>query len=152
MAVKTCAVLTCARLSQILQNNGQVIQVIDKVMQQMPWVETTAANGTVTRSMAGLNAAQIEGALQKVGISAKAQVQSDLTTLLNQVRAGNPVIAGVYTSATKTTANLHAVVIEGLETQGEVLGIKAYDPVGYDYWQPVETFAKYFSKDFVHPL
>jgi len=150
VSVKTCAVLSCARLAQILEHNEPTMQVIDKVMQTMRWTTTTAANGAVTRAMAGLKPGQVVAALQKVGINA--QVGTTMEKLLAQAKAGNPVIAGVYTTATQGAARLHAVVIEGLETRGEVEGIKAYDPTGYDYWQPVKTFSKYFDNTFVHPL
>jgi len=78
-----------------------------------------------------------------------------MENMMNQVRAGKPDIAGVYTTA-PGTAPLHAIVIEGIEKRagvdGLVNGLKIYDPRGYVYWQPITIFQKYFTKEFVMPL
>jgi hypothetical protein len=47
---------------------------------------------------------------------------------------------------------LHAVVVEGLETRAGALGLKIYDPAGDTYWQPLSTFRKFFTGEFVTPI
>jgi hypothetical protein len=29
--------------------------------------------------------------------------------------------------------------------------LKIYDPMGWIYWQPIKTFEKYFTEEFVFP-
>ena len=105
------------------------------------------ADGTIG---GGLNAQEIEAGLKSLGIDVK--VGTGLTLLLKQVRAGNPVIAGVYAHAASGTAPLHAIVIEGIETRAGVTGLSIYDPVGWVYWQPITKFQKYFTQHFVMPI
>jgi hypothetical protein len=127
-----CGVLSCARVAQLLQKNIPTIRML-----------------SVGIGPEGLTAPQIAAALQKVGINA--QVGSGMTNMMNQVRAGKPVIAGIYTTGS-TASPLHAVVIEGLETVGDVPGVNIYDPAGWYYWQPIKAFQTYFTSDFVNPL
>lgn len=127
-----CGVLSCVRVAQLLQKNIPTIRML-----------------SVGIGPEGLTAPQIATALQKIGINA--QVGSGMTNMMNKVRSGNPVIAGIYTTGSAASP-LHAVVIEGLETVGDVPGVNIYDPAGWYYWQPIKAFQTYFTGDFVKPL
>jgi hypothetical protein len=127
-----CGVLSCARVAQILQKNVPSLRVLSTGI-----------------GPEGLTPQQIAAALQRVGVNG--QVGSGMTNMMNQVRAGKPVIAGIYTTGS-TASPLHAVVIEGLEKQGGVAGVNIYDPAGWYYWQPIKAFQTYFTGDFVNPL
>lgn len=143
-----CAILSCARMTQILQQNSSILQAIDKM-----W----AGGGK-------MNPTQMVAALQKIGIGAQVgtDTTAEMTAVTSQLQAGNPVIAGVYLGGTRAavaatgqsleTAQVHALVLEGLETQAGVAGVKVYDPMGWVYWQPLATFEEYFTQVFVHPL
>lgn len=130
-----CGVLSCARLAEILQVNA-------------PWLK---AFGAVDSGPMGSTPAQMIAGLQKMGITAQlgSGTSSAMTNMMNQVRAGTPVIAGVYLWGSKTPL-LHAVVVEGIEEQAGVMGLKIYDPQGWFYWQPIKTFEKFFTEVFVH--
>ncbi len=127
-----CGVLSCARIAQLLQRNIPSLRAL-----------------SVGIGPNGLTAAQIAAALQKAGINA--EVGTGMTNMMNEVRAGTPVIAGIKTAAAADSP-LHAVVIEGLETQGGVAGLNVYDPAGWYYWQPIKAFEKYFTGDFIKPI
>ena len=139
----TCTVPSCARMSQLLGRNHGLMQVMDKIRPRISLTSTGEIAG-------GLTAQEVEAALKRLGINA--QVGSDMTVMMNQVRDGHPVIAGVYTTAASGTARLHAIVIEGIESRGEVNGLKIYDPTGWVYWQPITAFQKYFTNEFVMPI
>lgn len=158
-ALPTCAVLSCHRLAGLLGRNTSIFQVFDRIR---PKVSLTVGQAGRVEVAGGLTAPQVSSALQSIGI--RAQVQSGLTNLMNDVRAGRPLIAGVKTMASRLTITparqassvptiaQHAVVVEGLETRARVLGLKIYDPTGFVYWQPLSTFSKYFDGVFVRPL
>jgi hypothetical protein len=144
--LQTCTVLACNRLAQLLQRNIPLMRIFEKI--QPKYTTSVSSSGEVTTT-GSLTAAQVADGLKSVGINA--QVGSGMTNMMNQVRAGNPVIAGVYTTAC-TKSPLHAVVIEAVETQGGVNGLRIYDPVGWVYWQPITSFQKYFTGEFVNAL
>jgi hypothetical protein len=127
-----CGVLSCARMAEILQKNVPTLRVLSTGI-----------------GPEGLTAAQIAKALQRVGING--QVGTGMTNMMNQVRAGKPVIAGLYTTGSASSP-LHAVVIEGLETVDKVPGVNIYDPAGWYYWQPIKALQTYFTGDFVSAL
>ncbi len=128
-----CGVLSCARIAQLLQANVSTLRVVD----------------AIRAGPAGMTAQQIAAGLQKIGINA--QMATGMTNMMNQVRAGTPVIVGVKVVG-GSDSPLHALVVEGLETQGGVSGLRIYDPLGWTYWQPIKAFQSYFDDVFVHPL
>lgn len=127
-----CGVLSCQRVAQILQKNVPTLRMLSTGI-----------------GPEGLTPQQIAAALQRVGING--QVGTGMTNMMNQVRAGKPVIAGLYTTGA-TNSPLHAVVIEGLSTEGGVAGVNIYDPAGWYYWQPIKALQTYFTGDFVVAL
>lgn len=127
-----CGVLSCQRVAQILQKNVPTLRML--------------STGIGPK---GLTPQQIAAALQRLGING--QVGTGMTNMMNQVRAGKPVIAGLYTTGA-TNSPLHAVVIEGLSTEGGVAGVNIYDPAGWYYWQPIKALQTYFTGDFVAAL
>ncbi len=139
----TCTVLACDRLAQLLGRNIDLMQVFDRIRPHVQLV--ISKTGEVTLK-GGLRPAEVADGLRRVGINA--QVGVGMTNMMNEVRAGKPVIVGVYIAACPR-APLHALVVEGVETMGGVTGLRIYDPVGRVYWQPVRTFQRYFTKEFV---
>ncbi len=127
-----CGVLSCQRVAQILQKNVPTLRILSTGI-----------------GPEGLTPQQIAAALQRVGING--QVGTGMTNMMNQVRAGKPVIAGVYTTGSASSP-LHAVVIESLSTEGGVAGVNIYDPAGWYYWQPIKALQTYFTGDFVVAL
>jgi hypothetical protein len=127
-----CGVLSCARVAEILKKDVPTLRMLSTGI-----------------GPEGLTAAQIAKALQRVGING--QVGTGMTNMMNQVRAGKPVIAGLYTTGSADSP-LHAVVIEGLETVDKVPGVNIYDPAGWYYWQPIKALQTYFTGDFVSAL
>jgi len=142
----TCTVLACNRLAQLLGRNTSLIQVFERIPVKI--VMTRNASGVSTVS-GGLNAQQLAGALNNIGINA--QVGTGVSNMMSEVAAGNPVIAGVYATLADG-APLHAVVIEAAERRAGVAGLRIYDPVGWVYWQPLATFSKYFTEEFVKAI
>lgn len=143
----TCAVLSCYKLAQLLGIEADVTTVFAKVRMTLPPV-TPPPPGTVA-PVSGLTAAEIQNGLRSLGINA--QVETGMQNLENVVRAGNPVIAGVFPTGFEADG-AHALVIEALETRADVLGFKIYDPAGSVYWQPTGMFFRCFSNIFVRPL
>ncbi len=143
----TCGVLSCTRLAQFLGLNEKTFEILDKIK---PVVQVKNVNvpGATTID-GGLTMPAIAAGLRSVGINA--QVESGIGAMMNQVRAGNPVIAAMNALGAPDSP-WHAIVVEGLETRAGVPGLKIYDPVGYVYWQPIQTFGKYFTNIFVKPL
>jgi hypothetical protein len=143
----TCGVLSCARLAQFLGQNDKTFEILDKIK---PVIQPNNLNvpGATTID-GGLTMPAIAAGLRSVGINA--QVETGIGAMMNQVRAGNPVIAAMNALGNPDSP-WHALVVEGLETRGTVPGLRIYDPVGYVYWQPVLTFGKYFTNFFVKPL
>ncbi len=146
-ALPDCTVLSCNRLAQLLGRNIPLERVIENIKPNLKMV-VDPKTGAVSMK-GGLTLTEVQTALKSIGVNA--QVGTGMTPMMNQVRAGNPVIAFVYTTAA-TDAPLHAVVIEGVETQGGVSGLVIYDPLGSVDWQPIQTFQKYFTNGFVKPL
>jgi hypothetical protein len=142
----TCTVLACDRLAQLLGRNIPLMRVFESIR---PTVKISVSATGETTTSGGLTAAQVANGLQSAGINA--QVGTGMTNMMNQVRAGNPVIAGVYSTACSNSP-LHAVVVEAVETQGGVSGLRIYDPVGWIYWQPIQSFQKYFTGEFINAL
>jgi hypothetical protein len=71
--------------------------------------------------------------------------------------AGRPVIAGVYVEDPKLAAAGaqvdHAVVVEGIhQTMDGTLRLTIYDPAGFVFWQPLSTFSRFFTGEFVKPI
>ena len=169
----TCGLMSCVRLSQLLGKDTQLFEVFAKgsprvfnlvgpqdILGLRFGFEEVIKDGKKVVQMTldgGLSANQIQRVLQRLGI--QAEVGGDFTTLMNEVRAGNPVIAGVKTITPPTNYVLvgtmppgaavvnvpgHAVVIEAAQEFNGVAGLRIYDPNGFVYWQPVATFQKYF--------
>jgi hypothetical protein len=138
--------LACDRLAQLLGRNIPLMRVFESIR---PTVKISVSATGETTTSGGLTAAQVANGLQSAGINA--QVGTGMTNMMNQVRAGNPVIAGVYSTACSNSP-LHAVVVEAVETQGGVSGLRIYDPVGWIYWQPIQSFQKYFTGEFINAL
>jgi hypothetical protein len=137
-----CGVLSCARLGQLLKANASLTKAFEAV-------EVGAEGSTPQQMVAGL---------QQMGINAQIvtgpAAGATMAKLLGQ---GQPLIAGVEIfgpggTPLVGTSGLHAVVIEAAETIGGVPGFKIYDPAGWYYWQPIETFFKYSSGVIVHAL
>jgi hypothetical protein len=143
----TCGVLSCTRLAQFLGQNEKTFEILDKIKPVVQPNNLTVPNAVTIEG--GLTMPAVAAGLRSVGINA--QVESGIGAMMNQVRAGNPVIAAMNALGTPDSP-WHAIVVEGLETRGTVVGLKIYDPVGYVYWQPVQTFGKYFTNIFVKPL
>jgi hypothetical protein len=135
-----CGVLSCARLGQLLQANAPLAKAFEAVQ--------VGAEGSTP--------AQMAAGLEKMGIDAQiATGTTAAATMAKLLGQGKPLIAGVEIfgpggTPAVGTSGLHAVVIEGAETIGNVPGFKIYDPAGWYYWQPVTTFFKYFSGVIVH--
>jgi hypothetical protein len=91
----------------------------------------------------------MQNGLRSLGIN-NAQAETGMQNLENVVRAGNPVIAGVFPTGFEADG-AHALVIEALETRSNVLGFRIYDPIGTLYWQPTGLFFRCFSNIFVKP-
>ena len=143
----TCAVLSCVRLAQLLKSNINIFRMLQNMKPNL--IVSIGEKGAVTVK-GGLTGEQVAQGLTQAGL--KAQYGTGMTNMMNQVRAGKPVIAGVYTSVCSGSAPLHAVVVEGIETVGDQSVLRIYDPVGWVYTQPVVTFQKYFTGEFVMPL
>lgn len=178
----TCGLMSCYRLSQLLGKNTPLFDVFAKGVPRAFDVlakgaprdllgirfvfEEVLKDGRKVVKISvdgGLTTKQIQSILQRLGI--QAEVGNDFTALMNEVRAGNPVIAGVKTITPPTnyvlvgtlppgaaTVNVpgHAVVIEAAQELNGVAGLRIYDPNGFIYWQPLVTFQKYF-REFVAP-
>lgn len=142
----TCAVLSCDRLAQLLGKNIPTMRIFQTLKPAIKLTPNGTGGATVS---GGLNPTQVAAGLNKVGINA--EVGSGMTNMMNQVRAGNPVIAGVYTAASANSP-LHAVVVEAVEARGGVNGLVIYDPLGSVDWQPITKFQKYFSTVFVKAI
>ncbi|HVN94401.1 MAG TPA: hypothetical protein VMT38_11925 [Terracidiphilus sp.] len=142
----TCAVLSCARLSQMLGRNTQLMEILEKIKPKI--VLETAPDGE-TYASGGLTPQETAAALKNIDITA--EVDEGLKSMVDTVTAGKPVIAPVYTTGA-TNGPVHAVVIEGIETRADVQGLRIYDPMGFVFWQPVSTFAKYFTNTFIKPI
>jgi hypothetical protein len=140
-----CATLACARLSQLLGRNTQMMEILEKIKPRI-MVSPTAADPYDISG--GLNGTELMAALKKVGINS--QIGDGIANLKTAVGAGNPVIASVLATLEEGSP-VHALVVEGLETRGTVLGLKIYDPMGWVYWQPVETFERFFQGGFLRP-
>ncbi len=145
-ALPTCTVLACARLSQLLGRNTQLMEVFEKIkpnirLETSPTGEVYAAGG--------LTPSAVASALDKIGI--KAQVEKGMEAMMDTVRAGNPVIGNVFTAG-PGSGSAHALVVEGIETRGTVEGLQIYDPMGFNFWQPASTFEKHFTGLFIKPL
>ena len=145
-ALPTCTVLSCNRLAQLLGRNISIVQVFERIQPKIKLIQD--ANGAPTVS-GGLNAQEVAGALHNIGINA--QVGTGVSNMMSEVASGNPVVAGVYVTLADSSP-LHAVVIEAAETRAGVAGLRIYDPLGYLYWQPLATFSKYFTNEFVKAL
>jgi hypothetical protein len=145
-ALPTCTVLSCNRLAQLLGRNTSIVQVFERIQPKIKLIPAPKGGTTVS---GGLNAQELAGALQNIGINA--QVGTGVPNMMSEVAAGNPVIAGVYVTLADGSP-LHAVVIEAAETRAGVAGLRIYDPLGYAYWQPLATFSKYFTDEFVKAL
>jgi hypothetical protein len=140
----TCTVLSCARLARLLGRNTELMEILEKIKPKImisPKVEGEIAGG--------LTPDEVVSALKTIGISAK--VEEGLTPMMNTVRAGNPVIANIRTWS-NGGGNLHAVVVEAVETRNGVPGLQIYDPAGLVIWQSVEKFGNYFTGIFEMPL
>jgi hypothetical protein len=135
-----CGVLSCARLGQLLQANAPLAKAFEAVQ--------VGAEGSTP--------AQMAAGLKQMGIDAQiATGTTAAATMAKLLGQGKPLIAGVEIfgpggTPVVGTSGLHAVVIEGAESIGNVPGFKIYDPAGWYYWQPVTTFFKYFSGVIVH--
>jgi hypothetical protein len=140
----TCAVLSCYKLAQLLGIEADITTVFAKLRMTLPPV-TPPPPGTVA-PVSGITAAEIQNGLRSLGINA--QAETGMQNLENVVRAGNPVIAGVFPTGFEADG-AHALVIEALETRADVLGFRIYDPVGSVYWQPTGLFFRCFSNIFV---
>jgi hypothetical protein len=140
-----CGVLACARLSQLLGRNTQIMEILEKIKPRI-MVSPTAADPYDISG--GMNGTELMAALKKVGINS--QIGEGIANLRQAVGAGNPVIASVLAEL-KEGSPVHALVVEGLETRGTVQGLKIYDPMGWVYWQPVETFERFFQGGFLKP-
>lgn len=165
--IPNCTAHACAKLADLLGRNDGIFKIF---AQESLWPKITLEvtreiqNGQVVEKVSlagGLNAQEVASALQSIGI--QAQVGTGLPGLLSEVNAGRPLIAGVYTiqpppiaaagqASSAVKISLHALVIEGAEVRGGILGLKIYDPLGSYYWQPISTFAKYFTGEFVKAL
>jgi hypothetical protein len=137
-----CAVLSCVRLGQLLGRNIPIFRFMENFV---PKVNVVPGQATVG---GGLTAQQVATGLKATGINA--EVGSGMTDMMNKVRAGTPVIAGVSTTGA-ANAPLHALVIQSVDTSGPAM-LTIYDPVGNVYTQAAKTFAKYFTGVFVTPL
>jgi hypothetical protein len=137
-----CGVLSCARLGQLLKANASLTKAFESV-------QVGAEGSTPAQMVAGL---------QQMGINAQiATGPAAGATMAKLLGQGQPLIAGVEIfgpggTPLVGTSGLHAVVIEAAETIGGVQGFKIYDPAGWYYWQPIETFFKYSSGVIVHAL
>lgn len=133
-----CGVLTCARVAEILGKNVPTLRMLSTGVGEK-----------------GLNVPQMVAALKRIGIAAQggtgATKQAVFTNMMNAVRAGKPVIAGINMTG-ENNGPLHAVVVEGLETVNDVPGVNIYDPAGWYYWQPIKALQTYFTGDFVVAL
>ena len=133
-----CGVLTCARVAEILGKNVPTLRMLSTGVGEK-----------------GLNVPQMVAALKRIGIVAQggtgATKQAVFTNMMNAVRAGKPVIAGINMTG-ENNGPLHAVVVEGLETVNDVPGVNIYDPAGWYYWQPIKALQTYFNGEFVMPL
>jgi hypothetical protein len=137
-----CGVLSCVRLGQLLKANAPLTKAFEAV-------QVGAEGSTAQQMVAGLQQMGINAQIV-TGVSAGAT----MAKLLGQ---GKPLIAGIEMfgpggTPVLGTSGLHAVVIEGAETIGKVPGFRIYDPGGWYYWQPIESFFKYFSGEIVHAL
>jgi hypothetical protein len=136
--IPICGVLSCQRIAQLLNKNVPTLRLL--------------STGIGPK---GLTPQQIVAALARIGIKATvgpgATKAEAFTNMMDQVRKGNPVIAGLYSTGSASSP-LHAVVIEGLEDQAGVTGLSIYDPAGWQYWQPITSLQKYFTGEFVMPL
>jgi hypothetical protein len=145
-----CSLLSCHRLAQALGRNVDFTKALESVRVIIkPLIFSKTNPGEVIGAPGGLNAAEIQNGLERMGI--KNQIESGLENMTKEVGAGNPVIAGVFPTGNRA-GDMHALVIEALEMRGKVQGLKIYDPMGWVYWQPTDTFAKYFSDIFIKPL
>jgi hypothetical protein len=137
-----CGVLSCARLGQLLKANASLTKAFESV-------QVGAQGSTPQQMVAGL---------QQMGINAQiATGPAAGATMAKLLGQGQPLIAGVEIfgpggTPLVGTSGLHAVVIEAAETLGGVQGFRIYDPAGWYYWQPIETFFKYSSGVIVHAL
>lgn len=148
-ALPTCGVLACTRLANLLGRNVSTFEAFSRLRPRLIGaVESPDGQRAVTMA-GGMTAGEIAQGLNTLGVPA--QVESGLTNMMNQLRVGRPVIAGVR-SAASADAPLHAVVVEGLETQGGVAGLRIYDPVGFSYWQPMSQWQKFFTGVWVRGL
>jgi len=133
-----CGALSCQRVAQILGKNVPSLRML--------------STGT---SATGLTPAQMVAALKRLGITAQvgtgATKQAIFTNMMNDVRAGKPVIAGINMTGT-ANGPLHAVVVEGLATEGGVPGMNIYDPAGWYYWQPIKDLQTFFNGEYVVAL
>ena len=140
-----CGQVACVRLGQIL---GRNIPAFDIIQNTMPKAFTvTFPNGVATFD-GGLSMLDVAAGLRSAGINV--QTATGIGALWNQVSGGNPVIAAVN-AAGAPGSPWHALVIEGVENQGGVWGLKIFDPIGDTNWQPLEEFEKYFTGLFVQP-
>lgn len=160
-----CGVLTCRRLANIL---GQDIEYIDAFTHLQPnyvsrYVPTIVdgkpliVNGQVVRHLeitGGLTPQKMVDGLRAMGL--QAATGSGVDNLMAWLSAGRPLIAGVKTvshleaASELTQIPLHAVVVEGVESRAGVLGLTIYDPVGFSYWQPLSTFRRFFTGEFIY--
>ncbi len=137
-----CGVLSCARLGQLLKANASLTKAFESVQ--------VGAEGTTPQQMVA--------GLQQMGINAQIATGTAAGAMMAKLLGqGKPLIAGVEIfgpggTPAVGTSGLHAVVVEGAETIGGVQGFKIYDPAGWYYWQPIETFFKYSSGVIVHAL
>ncbi len=155
----TCTVLSCHRLANLLDNNISIFEAFNKIRPRIITMMNQDGKLVIT---GGLNAKQVSSALRSLGIQAK--VGTGLTNLMNEVRAGHPLIAGMRTIrppiiirpigqlVPSVDIPLHAIVVEGLEMRAGALGLKIYDPAGFAYWQPLSTFQQLFTGEFVTPI
>ena len=154
-ALPTCTVLSCYRLAELLGRNVSIFDVFNRIRPIV--VATIVKNGNlVSVSMdRGLTLQEISSALPSIGI--RAEVATGVTNMMNEVRAGRPLIAFVSTinpgaAAAGVKLPIHAVVVEGMEYRAGVLGLKIYDPIGMFYWKPLSTFEQFFTGGFVKPI
>jgi len=150
----TCGPLACQRLANLVGKNISVFQALNEMrfpLSSQVVTRTNAAGKVVAelKVTGGRTAQQLADGLNAMGVPA--DVGAGLANMMNEVRAGNPVIAGIKTS-TAPGAPLHAVVVEAAETRAGVPGLSIYDPAGFAYWKPLSSFERFFDGTFVRPL